>query len=115
MSKVEAFLREKQARGVKDVRVATVLKVIEDERTENGQTANEKLASKVRKESLVGTAEAAELLGVERPRIGRWRKAGIMPEPVAELASGPVWLHSQITAIQDERDRRRRQPSAATA
>jgi hypothetical protein len=47
---------------------------------------------------LVGTAEAAAILEVERPRIGRWRKLdnGKLPPPVAQLASGPVWLRSQI-------------------
>jgi hypothetical protein len=64
---------------------------------------------------LVGTAEAAAILGVERPRIGRWRALdnGKLPEPVAQLASGPVWLRSQIEALRGSttaRKRRRADP-----
>lgn len=51
---------------------------------------------KVTKRDLVGTAEAAKILGVERPRIGRWKKSGIMPETVADLQAGPVWNKSDI-------------------
>ncbi len=50
----------------------------------------------VKKLDLVGTAEAAALLGVERPRIGRWRDKGIMPDTVADLAAGPVWRRVDI-------------------
>lgn len=58
---------------------------------------------------LVGTAEAAlDILHVERPRIGRWRKSGIMPEPVGEIAAGPVWLRPQITGMVKEREKHRR-------
>lgn len=67
----------------------------------------------VLKLELLGTAEAAEMLGVERPRIGRWLQARngnppVMLAPFAYLKSGPVWLRQQIEAMQAERDRRRR-------
>lgn len=63
---------------------------------------------------LVGTAEAADnVLHVERPRIGRWRKAGLMPPPLGEIAAGPVWDRSQIEATVPERERRRRAPAGA--
>lgn len=57
---------------------------------------------------VVGTAEAAEILKVERPRIGRWRKQGKMPAPVAELAATPVWYRKQIESMVDDRESRRR-------
>lgn len=81
---------------------------------------------------LVGTWEAAEILGVERPRIGRWLKPwrvwlygdeewqesggkrGIrpkrgkepetkIPKPVADLKSGPVWFRKDIERFARER------------
>lgn len=65
---------------------------------------------------LVGTAEAAALLGVERPRIGRYRKQGKMPPSVAELAAGPVWLRTDVEEMRhgiDERRKPRRGPGEA--
>jgi len=51
------------------------------------------------RQDLVGTAEVAELLDVERPRIGRWIRRGIMPKTVADLAATPVWERRQILAM----------------
>lgn len=64
---------------------------------------------------LVGTAEAAEILDVERPRIGRWKKTGVLPPPITELATGPIWLRKDITALTKERESRRRQRGGAEA
>jgi hypothetical protein len=109
---VDAFkewLREKQERGVRDVRVNTVLGKFEELEAEGKKRSNSMPRRGRRKKlDLVGTAEAAEILGVERPRIGRWKKAKVLPEPVAELAAGPVWFREQIESVQEERDRRRR-------
>jgi predicted DNA-binding transcriptional regulator AlpA len=58
---------------------------------------------------LVGTAEAAEILGVERSRIGKWIKRGRMPKPVARLAAGPVWLTEDIRAMIPWVEQHRRQ------
>lgn len=81
---------------------------------------------------LVGTWEAAEILGVERPRIGRWLKPwrtwlhgdeeyiesggkrGVppkkgqepeikMPKPIADLKSGPVWHRRDIVRFAKKR------------
>ncbi len=52
----------------------------------------------------VGTSEAAELLGVEKPRIGRYIKAGRMPEPVASLKATPVWRTEDVLAFRDDRE-----------
>lgn len=64
--------------------------------------------NKIKPLDLVGTAEAAELLGVERPRIGRWLSKGEMPMPVVWLAAGPVWYRKSIQAMVDEVESRRR-------
>lgn len=45
---------------------------------------------------LVGTKEAAALLNVERPRIGKYLLLGKMPKPVGTLGAGPVWWRPQI-------------------
>jgi hypothetical protein len=112
---VVEMLREKMEHGVKQVRVTTVLSALEQEQAQDRareaakkREATKKAQGTAQKLDLVGTAEAAAMLGVERPRIGRWRKAGIMPEPVAEIAATPVWLRSQIEGIQAEREKRRR-------
>ena len=58
----------------------------------------------MRAPDLVGAAEAAEILGVEVPRITRYRKAGKMPLVAVEgLAAGPVWFRSDVEAMRDER------------
>lgn len=66
-------------------------------------------------DDLVGTAEAAEILGVERPRIGRWRERGIMPEPIRQLAATPLWTKDQIKALRDDRKGMRRRPPVKAA
>ena len=55
----------------------------------------------------VGVYEAAEILGIERSRFPKWIAAGIVPEPAARLACGPVWFRWQIEAVRIERERRR--------
>jgi hypothetical protein len=93
---------------------------------------------------LVGTWEAADIIGVEKPRIGRWmnkwrtwmfgedkwQKSGgkegtpphhlaspddwtygpkpemKLPEPLADLKAGPVWLRSDIEAFAAARQTR---------
>lgn len=57
---------------------------------------------------VVGTAEAADILDVERPRIGRWMKLGIMPKPAKRLAATPVWFRADIERLRDQRAGRRR-------
>lgn len=63
-------------------------------------------------ENLVGTAEAAKILDVERSRIGRWKKADLMPVPVKETAATPIWWKPDIEAMLAERERRRRRGGA---
>lgn len=163
---LRAWLQEKADRGVKDVRVQSVLAQLDETAvpTANGDSpAAQRLAEisllpdgrllvaspGVLELDLVGTAEAADdILKVERPRIGRWRKQyctvchgerptkntpspakacsckpknhshwgpSIMPPPLGELASGPVWERAQIAAMKGEREERRRGPKSRKA
>lgn len=74
-----------------------------------------------KKLDLVGSAEAAIILNVEKPRIGRFIKRGIMPpqaintdddglfpdrdgEP-RRLAAGPVWYRADIEKLRDAREK----------
>jgi hypothetical protein len=61
---------------------------------------------KIEKEKLdlVGVKEAAEILGWDPRRVATYRSRGSLPEPVAELASGPVWLREQIEEYKRERE-----------
>ena len=60
---------------------------------------------------LLGLAEVAEALGVEKSRIGRWRKRGVVlpsglrvpfPAPVAELVATPVWRRQDVQRLRDD-------------
>jgi hypothetical protein len=62
---------------------------------------------------LVGTAEAAEILGVEGGRIPRWRKRGVLlpngrrvlfPKPVVELRATAVWRRADIERLRGALD-----------
>lgn len=92
---VRDWLSEKRDRGVKQVYVTSVLDRLAETMPGAGDV-------------LVGTAEAADILGVERPRIAKWRRRGILPIPLCDLASGPVWLRSQIESALPEANSRRR-------
>lgn len=52
---------------------------------------------------LVGAVEASEILGVERTRIARYVKTGVMPEPVSKLRATSVWLRSDVEALAERR------------
>lgn len=58
--------------------------------------------------ALVGTMEAAELLGVAKTRISRFRERGRMPDPIVELAAGPVFLRSEVSRFAGELEAERR-------
>ena len=46
---------------------------------------------------LVGLAEVAAMAGVSRQRVYLWMKRSKdMPQPVARLACGPIWLKDEI-------------------
>lgn len=54
---------------------------------------------------LVGAAEAADILGVERTRISRYRRTGVMPDPVSELRATPVWHRHDVENLRNRRKR----------
>lgn len=60
---------------------------------------------------MVGTAEVAKILNVERPRIGRWIKRGVMPPTAAHLQATPIWHRKDIEKMRDwvEANRRNRE------
>jgi len=50
-------------------------------------------------DSLVGVKEASEIAGVNRPNFIRdYADKASFPRPVAELATGRIWLRSQVEA-----------------
>lgn len=52
---------------------------------------------------LCGVQEAADILGVERTRIARYRNTGVMPVPFSTLAATDVWLRTDIERLRDRR------------
>ncbi len=57
---------------------------------------------------LMGTAEVAVMLDVDKSQVARWRsrpnKHGPrFPEPVARIKAGPLWLRRDITAFKRAR------------
>ena len=46
---------------------------------------------------LLGFAEVCDLLQVSQTTFQRRRSEGQIPAPIANLASGPVWLKAQFT------------------
>lgn len=49
-------------------------------------------------DTLMGVAELAEYLDVEKGRVQRLLQRGRLPEPHARLATGPVWFKSAVDA-----------------
>lgn len=50
---------------------------------------------------VVGAAEAAQILGVEVPRISRWRDHGRMPPTVAQVRATPLWRVEDIEILKE--------------
>lgn len=46
----------------------------------------------------MGVTEIADLLGVSKQRADQLTRRGDFPAPVAELASGRIWLAADVTA-----------------
>jgi len=60
---------------------------------------------------LLGTAEVAEVLGVEKTRLSRWRELGVVlpdgrrvpfPRPVLVVRATPLWRGSDIRRLRDQ-------------
>ncbi|MGG3181428.1 hypothetical protein ABEQ41_24630 [Priestia megaterium] len=45
---------------------------------------------------LVGVKEAGEILGWDRRKVSTYNLRGVLPKPVTNLSSGPIWLRKQI-------------------
>ena len=52
---------------------------------------------------LVGAVEASEILGVERTRIARYVRTGVMPSPVSKLRATAVWLRTDVEELAEKR------------
>lgn len=50
--------------------------------------------------ALVGVSEAARMLGISKQRLAQLAARPDFPEPMVELASGPVWLTSSIRGFE---------------
>lgn len=61
-------------------------------------------------ETLVGLAEAAEILGVSRQRIHQLANAGRLPEPCQRVSATPLWWREDIETFGHRRRRRPGRP-----
>ncbi len=69
-------------------------------------------ASKLTLDTLVGVKEAAALAGVRRPNFIRdYADRPDFPAPIAELATGRLWLRSQVEQYVAARAKRTRRAS----
>lgn len=67
-------------------------------------------------DGVVGVSEIAQMLGVSRQRVNQLRRLPAFPQPLAELAAGPVWHTSTLRRFVSEwprRPGRPRRPAAA--
>jgi hypothetical protein len=51
--------------------------------------------------SVVGVAEAAEIMGWDKRRVITYIDRGSFPEPLTALASGRIWLREDVEAYAD--------------
>ncbi|MED1472636.1 hypothetical protein [Bacillus salipaludis] len=45
---------------------------------------------------LVGVKEAGEILGWDRRKVSTYHLRGVLPKPLINLSSGPIWFSKQI-------------------
>ncbi|MCM3570643.1 hypothetical protein [Neobacillus mesonae] len=45
---------------------------------------------------LVGVKEASEILGWDRRKVSTYHSRGVLPKPIVNLSSGPIWFRKQI-------------------
>ena len=63
--------------------------------------------------SVVGVAEAAQILGWDKRRVITYIDRGHFPDPIASLAGGRIWLREDVEAYAE--DWRARHPTARGA
>jgi hypothetical protein len=122
------WLSEKRDKGVKQVRVTSVLEKLDEAeaaqrptRSGSGKPRNGKVT--ITSEDLLGAWEVADLLGVDRTRPSKWKLKGTtfgpdklpFPEPFRDLKTGPVWIRSQIEPLIPFVEERRRIPASSRA
>ena len=61
-------------------------------------------------DDLLGTAEAADFLGIDDSNLHRWRRRGVLlpggrrvhfPEPVLKLRATPIWERSDLERLRE--------------
>ncbi|HEY6566108.1 MAG TPA: hypothetical protein VI341_01205 [Actinomycetota bacterium] len=52
--------------------------------------------------TVVGVAEAAEIMGWDKRRVITYIDRGSFPEPIITLASGRIWLREDVSSYADE-------------
>lgn len=124
------WLSEKHEKGVKQVRVTSVLEKLDEDASAAQRVATQHRSGKPRNgkvtltsEDLLGAWEVADLLGVDRTRPSKWKLKGTtfgpdklpFPEPFRDLKTGPVWIRSQIEPLIPFVEERRRIPVSSRA
>lgn len=64
---------------------------------------------------MLGAAEVADTLGVSRQRVDELRRAGRLPEPIAELRASPVWPRPAIDRFLETWERKPGRPRHVSA
>ena len=59
---------------------------------------------------LIGVAELADMLDVSKQRASELARQSTFPQPIAQLASGPVWLEPTVQRFVSEWERRPGRP-----
>lgn len=67
------------------------------------------------RETYLGVTEVAELFGVSKQRVSELRRSPTFPEPVAEIAAGPVWMGSSLQRFLDAWERKPGRPREVAA
>lgn len=65
--------------------------------------------------ALLGVAEVSKELGVTKQRIAQLRDRPDFPDPVAELAAGPVWTQASLSRFIEQWDRSPGRPKKISA
>jgi hypothetical protein len=114
------WLEEKRVKGVKQVRVTSVLDKLDEavaaERTRSAAVPSRNGKVTITPGDLLGAWEVAELLQVDRTRPSKWRLNKTtfgpdkvpFPEPFVDPKTGPIWLRSQIEPLIPFVEERRR-------
>lgn len=103
------WLEDKRVKGVKQVRVTSVLERLDEEHQspprKSGRLRNGRVT--ITADDLLGAAEVAQLLRVDRTRPSKWKLNRTtfgpdkvpFPDPFVDLKTGPIWLRSQIEPL----------------